>query len=133
MLLIANPGAGRTHSSVGRQVERGFNAAGGQVETLATGGPRDARHLAEYGVQQGVDMIAVLGGDGTIMQVASALVGTGVPLGVLPGGTGNQLAGNLGLSFNPVRAANALLAGRPRPFDLGRVERPDGVHYFAVA
>jgi diacylglycerol kinase family enzyme len=80
-----------------------------------------------------VDVVAVLGGDGTIMQVAAALVGTEVPLGVLPGGTGNQLAGNLGLSFNPVRAANAIVKGTPRPFDLGRMERPDGVHYFAVA
>jgi YegS/Rv2252/BmrU family lipid kinase len=132
-LLIANPGAGRTHGGVVRQIEGVFNVAGWQVETLATGGPGDARHLAEYGVQQGVDVIVALGGDGTIMQVASALVGTEIPLGVLPGGTGNQLAGNLGLSFNPVRAANAIVTGRARPFDLGRVERADGVHYFAVA
>jgi diacylglycerol kinase (ATP) len=132
-LLIANPAAARTHGGVVRQIERVFNTAGWQVETLATGGPGDARRLAEYGVQQGVDVVAVLGGDGTIMQVAAALVGTQVPLGVLPGGTGNQLAGNLGLSLNPVRAANALVKGTPRPFDLGRMERPDGVHYFAVA
>ena len=132
-LLIANPAAARTHGGVVRQIERVFNSAGWQVETLATGGPGDARRLAEYGVQQGVDVVAVLGGDGTIMQVAAALVGTEVPLGVLPGGTGNQLAGNLGLSFNPVRAANAMVKGTPRPFDLGRMERPDGVHYFAVA
>ena len=132
-LLIANPAAARTDGGVVRQIERVFNMAGWQVETLATGGPGDARQLAEYGVQQGMDIVAVLGGDGTIMQAAAAMVGTGVPLGVLPGGTGNQLAGNLRLSFNPVRAATALVHGTPRPFDLGRMDRADGVHYFAVA
>lgn len=131
-LLIANPGAARTHGGVVHQIERVFNTAGWQVETLATVGLGDARKLAEYGVQQNVDLVAVLGGDGTIMQVAAALVGTAVPMGVLPGGTGNQLAGNLRLSFNPVRAAAALVRGTPRPFDLGRLDRPDGAHYFAV-
>ncbi len=132
-LLIANPAAARTDGGVVREIERVFNMAGWQVETLATGGPGDARQLAEYGVQQSMDIVAVLGGDGTIMQAAAGMVGTGVPLGVLPGGTGNQLAGNLRLSFNPVRAATAIVRGKPRPFDLGRIERTDGVHYFAVA
>jgi len=132
-LLIANPAAARTDGGVIREIERVFNTAGWQVETLATGGTGDARQFAEYGVQESVDVVAVLGGDGTIMQAAAGLVGTGVPLGILPGGTGNQLAGNLRLSFNPVRAARALVSGTPRAFDLGRIERPDGDHYFAVA
>ena len=85
-LLIANPAAARTDGGVIREIERVFNMAGWQVETLATGGPGDARQLAEYGVQQSVDLVAVLGGDGTIMQAAAGMVGTGVPLGVLPGG-----------------------------------------------
>jgi YegS/Rv2252/BmrU family lipid kinase len=132
-LLIANPAAARTDGAVVREIERVFQAAGWQVETLATGGPGDARQLAEYGVQQQVDIVAVLGGDGTIMQAAAGMVGTEVPLGILPGGTGNQLAGNLRLSLNPVKAATALVRGVPRAFDLGRMERPDGMHYFAVA
>jgi diacylglycerol kinase family enzyme len=132
-LLIANPAAARTDGGVVREIERVFNMAGWQVETLATGGPGDARQLAEYGVQQSMDIVAVLGGDGTIMQAAAAMVGSEVPLGILPGGTGNQLAGNLRLSLNPVRAATALVQGTPKPFDLGRIERADGVHYFAVA
>lgn len=132
-LLIANPAAARTDGGVVREIERVFNMAGWQVETLATGGPGDARQLAEYGVQQQVDIVAVLGGDGTIMQAAAGMVGTGVPLGILPGGTGNQLAGNLRMSFNPVRAATAIVHGVAKPFDLGRIERADGMHYFAVA
>ena len=132
-LLIANPAAARTDGGVIKEIERVFNMAGWQVETHATGGPGDARQLAEYGVEQQFDVISVLGGDGTIMQAASGLVGTGVPLGILPGGTGNQLAGNLRLSFNPVRAAQSLVTGTARPFDLGRIDRTGGAHYFAVA
>ncbi|MGH7594641.1 MAG: diacylglycerol/lipid kinase family protein [Gemmatimonadales bacterium] len=131
-LLVVNPGASRTHGGVVRQIERVFNTAGWQVETVATEGSGDARRLAEYGVQQHVDVVAVLGGDGTVMQVAAGLVGTDVPMGVLRGGTGNQLAGNLRLSFSAVRAAAQLIRGTARPFDLGRLDRPDGAHYFAV-
>ena len=80
-----------------------------------------------------MDVVAVFGGDGTTMQAAAALVGTEVSLGVIPGGTGNLLAGNLRIPASPERAARALIAGKPRPFDLGRMERPGGVQYFAVA
>jgi diacylglycerol kinase family enzyme len=80
-----------------------------------------------------MDVVAVFGGDGTTMQAAAALVGTEVSLGVIPGGTGNLLAGNLRIPSAPARAAQALVGARPRPFDLGRMERADGPHYFAVA
>ena len=80
-----------------------------------------------------VDVVAVFGGDGTTMQAAAALVGTDVALGVIPGGTGNLLAGNLRIPASPARAARALVTARPRPFDLGRMERPGGAQYFAVA
>jgi diacylglycerol kinase (ATP) len=133
-LLIANPAAARTHGRVIRSIERVFELEGWQTETAITAGPGEARRLAEYGMHGGVDMVAVLGGDGTIMQAASALVGSEIPLGVLPGGTGNQLAGNLRLSYNARRAALALMRGKARPFDLGRMHRPDnGFDYFAVA
>jgi diacylglycerol kinase (ATP) len=67
------------------------------------------------------------------MQAAAALVGTDIALGVIPGGTGNLLAGNLRIPASPARAARALIAGKPRPFDLGRMERAGGTQYFAVA
>jgi undecaprenyl-diphosphatase len=89
--------------------------------------------LAARGVEAGMDTVAVFGGDGTTMQAAAALVGTEVALGVIPGGTGNLLAGNLRIPASPARAARALVAGRPRPFDLGRMERAGGPQYFAVA
>jgi YegS/Rv2252/BmrU family lipid kinase len=132
-LLITNPAAARTQQRAVEAVMRTFRGAGWNAEVLATGGPGDAKRLAQYGVNEGVDVVAVFGGDGTTMQAAAALVGTDVSLGVIPGGTGNLLAGNLRIPASPERAARALVTGKPRPFDLGRMERPGGVQYFAVA
>lgn len=133
VLLIANPAAARTEETTVREVEQLLRAAGWQVELLVTGGHGDARRLADEGVAQGVDVVAVLGGDGTIMQAAAALVGTDVALGIIPGGTGNLLAGNLDLPTNPLRAAAVIAQGEPRAIDLGRLVNRHGTHYFAVA
>ena len=133
VLVIMNPAAARTRPATLDGLMAVFRAAGWQADVLATGGPGDARRLAAEGVAGGVDIEAVFGGDGTTMQAAAALVGTDVALGVIPGGTGNLLAGNLRIPAAPARAVRALVGARPRAFDLGRMQRPDGEHYFAVA
>ena len=132
-LVITNPAAARTAPVAVNAVLSTLRSAGWHAEALATGGPGDARVLAEYGVTEGVDVVAVFGGDGTTMQAAAALVGTDVALGVIPGGTGNLLAGNLRIPASPARAARALVNARPKLFDLGRMDRPTGPQYFAVA
>ena len=132
-LLITNPIAARNVPIALDAITRTLERAGWNTEVMATGGPGDARRLAEYGVTSGVDVVVVYGGDGTTMQAAAALVGTDIPLGVIPGGTGNLLAGNLRIPASPARAARALVKARPRLFDLGRMERPEGSQYFAVA
>lgn len=116
-----------------RGIERVIRRAGWTLDVLATGGPGDARRIAADAVADGVEVVAVFGGDGTTMQAAAALVGTDTILGVLPGGTGNLLAGNLRLPVNPIRAAAQMVQGVPRRLDLGRMIRSDGEHYFAVA
>jgi YegS/Rv2252/BmrU family lipid kinase len=131
-LLITNPAAARTEPAAVSVVHDALRAAGWRTELAATGGPGDARRLAEYGVREAVDLVAVFGGDGTTMQAAAALVGTDVALGLVPGGTGNLLAGNLRIPASPIRAAEVLVRGRPRRIDLGRMERASGTHYFAV-
>ena len=132
-LVITNPAAARTGGAAVRAVLDVLRSGGWHVDALATHGPGDARRFAEEAVTAGYDVLVSYGGDGTAMQIAAALVGTGIPLGLVSGGTGNLLAGNLRLPRRPDAAARAIVRGRPRPVDLGAVERADGTHYFAVA
>jgi YegS/Rv2252/BmrU family lipid kinase len=132
-LVITNPVAARTDEAANRAVVDTLTKGGWEVELRATGGPGDARRFALEAVAAGVDVVGVFGGDGTIMQAAAALVGTETALGLIPGGTGNLLAGNLRIPANPVRAARAMLKSPAVPIDLGRMQRADGPHYFAVA
>ena len=74
-------------------------------------------------------MVFTLGGDGTVMEVAGALAWSGIPIGVLAGGTGNLLGRALGIPRSMSRAVPALLGGRVRRIDLGVVMG----HRFAVA
>jgi diacylglycerol kinase (ATP) len=133
VLLISNPVAARTDELTWHRVAEVLERAGWSTQLAVTGGPDDARTLAHQAVVAGVDAVAVFGGDGTTMQAARALVGTDVALGLIPGGTGNLLAGNLRIPSDPIRAAKVLVRGHRRVIDLGRVVLPDGEHYFGVA
>jgi YegS/Rv2252/BmrU family lipid kinase len=88
-------------------------------------------HAAEIARERGAayDAVFTLGGDGTAMEAAASLAGTGLPLGVLAGGTGNLLARALGIPFDARRAVPMLLAGEILVTDLGRIE-PSGDQKF---
>src|SRR5437763_1674664 len=131
-LLITNPAAARTDARAVTAIRDTLRRGGWSVDVLATTQAGDARRFAAEGRVQGYDVLVCYGGDGTAMQVAAGAVGSGIPLGIVPGGTGNLLAGNLRLPKNPAAAARAILRGKPVPLDLGSVARADGTHYFAV-
>ena len=85
--------------------------------------------IARRALELGADVIMAAGGDGTVRAVADTLRGTGVPLALLPSGTGNVLARNLSIPLNNLaHAVQTAFTGTPRPIDLGVVEaeRADG-------
>ncbi len=131
-LLITNPAAARTDARAVTAIRDTLRRGGWSVDVLATAQAGDARRFAQEGRTQGFDVLVCYGGDGTAMQIAAGAVGSGIPLGLVPGGTGNLLAGNLRLPRSPAAAARAILKGKPLPIDLGTVDRADGTHYFAV-
>jgi diacylglycerol kinase (ATP) len=87
--------------------------------------------MTEQALSEGVTLVLACGGDGTVRAVLTVLAGSGTPLGVLPVGTGNLLARNLGLPVNdPEAALEIALTGSERPIDVGRIEPtiPNGRH-----
>lgn len=91
--------------------------------------PEDSgRGQATEAVKRGAELVFVSGGDGTVMACVTALAGTDVALAVLPAGTGNLLAANLGLSTDPATGVEVALQGGRRRIDVGVV----GDRCFAV-
>jgi diacylglycerol kinase (ATP) len=131
-LLIANPAAARTDARAVTAIRDTLRRGGWVVEVLATTRRGDARRFARAARAEGFDALVCYGGDGTAMEVAAGAMESRIPLGLVPGGTGNLLAGNLRLPRDPAAAARVVLAGRTAVIDLGAVERADGTHYFAV-
>jgi diacylglycerol kinase (ATP) len=127
-LLVINP-ASRQGGRQRTGVEREFRSAGVRFDVAMTRGPGDATAIVR-GADPGYDAIFALGGDGTAIEAVSGCVGTGRAVGILPAGTGNLLAGALGIPRGASRAARVLLRGGVRRVDLARLA--DG-RYFAFA
>ena len=131
-LLIVNPAARRAARmvSIARRV---FESAGAAVEEVWT---ERSGHAAEIASARAgsVGAVVVLGGDGTLKEVAGALAHSGRPVGILPGGTGNLVARSLGIPMEADRAARVVLEGMTAATDLGLV-RGQGTtpHWFAFS
>ncbi len=123
-VLIYNPASGqqsaRRASYIGSALDV-LRKAGVEAEALETHAPGSAKLLAQMAIRQGYDAILACGGDGTVHEVLQSVVGTEVALGVVPLGTANALAQNLGLGRSPVNAVRALLDASPVEIPVGRI------------
>lgn len=94
---------------------------GDSAEIFVTERPGHARELAKAAATRGVRLVLAWGGDGTINEVASALAFGDVPLGIVPAGSGNGLATELGIDRRADLAIAAALGSEPRLIDLGEI------------
>jgi len=139
--LVDNPKSGMNSSRREATVAAARSAlenAGIEVQNLTIDGPVSGRVLAREAIARGCDSVIVCGGDGTVHEVIQALVGSEVALGIVPMGTANALASDLGLSKSPAKAIRRLLTARPVQVPVGRISyrTADGVEhcrYFTVA
>ncbi len=124
-LLIVNPGA-RSAARAQAKALDAFQQAGVTCDAMVTTSPGHATELARLRGSE-YDFVFALGGDGTAMEVVTALTEHGPPVGILPGGTGNVLVRALGIPLSVRRAVPALLSGNEARLDLGRLA--DGRHF----
>jgi diacylglycerol kinase family enzyme len=126
VLIVFNPTAGAGRRRRFARALAALGARGFRPELAETRGPRHAEALAREAAARGVSVIVAAGGDGTIAEVAAGLTGSPATLGVLPLGTANVLALELGLPLSPERAAAVLAAGRPAVLRPGLARFADG-------
>ena len=128
--VIFNPVSGQTDPEERKKLISDALAVDGYTcQFIATSLKNGARDLAAQAVADGADLLAVSGGDGTVMEAMSALVGTDVPVAVLPAGTGNLLSINLGIPTTVPDAVHVALSGKPYALDLARTSEG---RYFAI-
>jgi diacylglycerol kinase (ATP) len=139
--LLFNPNSGGKSSRRQAEVEAVVALlweANVEAQLVLTDSPGEAEQQARQAVQSGCDTVFACGGDGTIHTVLQVLANTPVALAILPMGTANALAHDLGLPMNLKDAGRAALAGVPRRVALGRIEFLDlhgqlGTRFFVVA
>jgi diacylglycerol kinase (ATP) len=126
-ILIYNPTSGRRRSRRFEEIEKAaaiLKRAGITVQIAATTGPGSARGMAEMAVAQRLDLVIACGGDGTVNEVVNGLAGTRIPMALLPAGTANILAKELGVPWDIPHAARLIPGAVVRRVALGIATPP---------
>jgi diacylglycerol kinase family enzyme len=119
VIMNRNSGADNKEALIG-EIETAFTAHGWKVEFILAS-PHDLRRQTQQAVAQAPGTIVVAGGDGTINTVASACVEANRPLGLVPAGTFNYVARNLGVPTEVSEAVAVIVNGQVRGVDIGEI------------
>src|SRR6202047_2217199 len=139
-LMIHNPNAGNGGKGRERQLDearRIFSSSGIETQLTETRGPGDATEIAHRASAEGRQLVIACGGDGTLNEVVNGLAaqqnGHRVPMALLPGGTANVLAKEIGLPWDIPAAAEKLVRGEVKEIALGLatpLKEPSKARYF---
>jgi diacylglycerol kinase (ATP) len=126
--LLVNPAArAGSSTAAGAEAAERLRAHGIRTTLISGGSADESRELLRTAIDLGTDAVVVAGGDGTVHLAIQEVAGTGIPLGIIPVGSGNDFAATLGITQGDVAAAaETVAAGRTRSIDLARVTRGDG-------
>lgn len=122
LVIIANPisGGGRAYRLIRSHVQQWADPAW-QIEIQTTRGPDDAGFLAQELLRNPPDLLGICGGDGTVNEFASRVPRPPFPVAVLPAGTANVIAREVGIPLNPIQALQIALRKNVRSIDLGEL------------
>ncbi len=128
VIVIINPASG---PGAGTIAARGHERAGIAARALVELGvphrieiterPGHGAEIARKAIDEGASLVCGWGGDGTVNEMAAVLAQSPVPLGIIPGGSGNGLARELGISLHPARAIQQMVMGVDRWLDMGEI------------
>ena len=126
--LLVNPAArAGAHTGAATRAAERLRSHGVRTALISGGSAEESSGLLRAAIAAGVDAVAVAGGDGTVRLAIQEVAGTGIPLGIIPAGTGNDFAAVLGLrELDAEAAADAIAAGATSRIDLARVTRSNG-------
>lgn len=131
ILFVINPiSGGKKKTAFNKQVLETLNLELFNPTFKQTTGPNHAYELGKMAIEEGYDAVVAVGGDGTINELGSALVDSGVPLGVVPEGSGNGLALYLGIPMNETAAIRRLNRFESVEVDSGVI---NGRSFFNIA
>jgi diacylglycerol kinase (ATP) len=118
LVLVVNPTAGRGRAGrlAGAVTDR-LGAGGDRVRVIAEQTAARTEDELRSALADGVDGVVVLGGDGLVHLALQQVAGTGTPLGIVPAGTGNDIAVALGISRDPLAAASLIASAKAGPVD----------------
>ncbi len=134
--LIANTNAKkiRTSSAILEEAVRQLSDLGMKVDVVLAHPKRKATPIVRKAIKEGYDAVIALGGDGTIDAVIDGLVGSKMRLGIIPGGTSNDIARSLGIPEDIQEACALIASGHTRKLDLGQVstKKKKKAYFFMV-
>ena len=120
--VVVNPASGKNEPIL-NTLNDVFHPVGVTWSASVTNAYGDAMYQAREAAKSGSDIVVAYGGDGTVMEVVNGLLGTGVPMGILPGGTGNVLSIEVGIPQTLGEAAQVLVSEEAtiRQIDVGQL------------
>ncbi len=130
-ILICNPAARRASTVKIGRAQAFLERKGFLSEVLLTEKSGHAAEIARECLKKKPDLIIAMGGDGTINEVMNGIVFSGTPLAILPMGTTNVLAKELGIPENVAGSLERAVTGLPRKVSLGKIETGEGGHSVA--